>query len=384
MTIPHRIQELQAGAWRAQSDGRFLDAAVLQEQAYYIARGHGMRAFAFHLGQRASMCWAIAGRLDRKLALLLEVLQNPPADVQPEEIFHARGSLYEFFVYQRPNLEQALRALDELERMALTNPTLPHADIPYLRSELYELQGRYAEALELLEISWMADSPLGYSRYQWALYATRLNLRMNRRAAAEHWCAILGVANIEEASSRAYWHLMRGHLALWDQDLREVTGRSMDAEDAAAGLQSPRIEQGVQELRIRALLLDPSRGDPDSPDHPARQLMARRRLHRIEHDTVFDWRLLRIDYRLACVRHAVGMAPVDDLWYSRPQRVPALIRPEPCADLQRRALQTRRAAAYARRYAELLDGCLQSDYRRREVRVRMERLDEILRAVDER
>lgn len=381
MSIPPRIRELQEDAAIAQCDGRCLDAAILREQAYHLARGHGMFALAFYLGVRTGTSWALAGKLDRKLAVLLEILQSPPPDVRSSDLFHARASLYEFFVYHRPNLERALRALDELERMALADPTLPHADVPYLRSELCELQGRYAEALELLEISWMADSPIGFARYQWALYATRVNLRLGRRGAAERWCEILGLTNIDDASSRASWHLMRGHLALWDQDVKGVAERSMDAEDAEAGLQIPEAEQRVLDLRIRALLLDPSRGDPHSPHHPARALMARRRARQIQIDTLFDWRLLRIDYRLAAVRHAAGMAPVDDFWYSRPHLPPDWIRPVNGSDFQRRVLYTRRTAAYARRYAEYVDDCLQSDFRRREVQARMERLDEILRAV---
>ncbi len=383
MNVPYRIRELEEEAWHADSNGRYVDGALLHEQSYHIARGHGMLALAFELGRRAASCWGIAGELDRKLAILLEILRSPPPDVLAADIFYARASMYEFFVYDKPNLKRAERTLDELERMVLADPTLPHANVPYLRAELRELQGRYAEALELLETSWMEHSPHAYAKYQWALYATRINLRLGRHVAAERWCEILGVTNIGDARSRANWHLMRGHVALFENSVNEAYQRSMDAEDAAAGVQSAESEQRALDLRIRALLLDPSRGDPNSRHHPARKLMARRRAHQTQIDMLFDWKLLRIDYRLATVRHAAGIDPVDDLWYSRAQKVSAQIRVVDRTDLLQRARHVRRAAAFARRYAEQVDGCLESEFRGHEVQARLDRLNEILRAVVE-
>jgi len=96
---------------------------------------------------------------------------------------------------------------------------------------------------------------------------------------------------------------------------------------------------------------------------------------------VYERRLLLVDYRLAVVRYAVGIPPVDDLWYTRPQTLPDTMSRLDRDDFQKRVFHTRRALRRAMIYAEYLDGCWECSWRQEEIRGREERLNEIVGVV---
>lgn len=95
----------------------------------------------------------------------------------------------------------------------------------------------------------------------------------------------------------------------------------------------------------------------------------------------YQSRLLRFDYRLACVRHAAGIDPVDDLWYTQPQRIALPLVIADRTDFQARVRCARRAAARAMLHARDLDERFECGWRQREIRGRIVRLEDILAAM---
>jgi hypothetical protein len=87
------------------------------------------------------------------------------------------------------------------------------------------------------------------------------------------------------------------------------------------------------------------------PRHPARYRLAQRLHGKPDVYMVYDRRMLLVDYRLAAVRYAVGMQPVDDFWYTRPQTLPETL---PTFDRERGVIHEDEVKKVIRRYADML------------------------------
>ena len=89
-----------------------------------------------------------------------------------------------------------------------------------------------------------------------------------------------------------------------------------------------------------------------------------------------------LDFRLAALRYAVGIAPVDDLFYTKPQEVPVQVFPVAAAyDLAERLRKARASWNRARANARQLDDWLECGWRQERVEARRERIDQIARAI---
>ena len=145
------------------------------------------------------------------------------------------------------------------------------------------------------------------------------------------------------------------------------------------GMDSSPLNSSLRKAQIGVALLDPENGDPAKSWHPAR-VACRQPLqsplnihHRYEHN------LLVLDYRLACLRFASGLAPVDDQYGDAPER-PLDVIPSP--DATARLGKARAALAVARWHAARLDGMLECDWRGVEVDRRAAWIEAIAEALD--
>nr|VFJ64905.1 MAG: Tetratricopeptide repeat-containing protein [Candidatus Kentron sp. FW] len=158
-------------------------------------------------------------------------------------------------------------------------------------------------------------------------------------------------------------------------------------EDAAAGMQDHWTRDLLAGLGARVALLDPANGDPLARGHPARQLLTRRVSNRKDVHEQYSRRVLLVDFRLAALRFWAGMAPAEDLYYQRPQRLPesspGVLTPTRGNEEEFRRRQQRALAACDRAdgYGKWLDGLLECDWRQRQIRERRARIEEITSSI---
>jgi hypothetical protein len=167
-------------------------------------------------------------------------------------------------------------------------------------------------------------------------------------------------------------------LALFErQALGQLIPLLRSLQEQASILQLRAASDAVRELTTYIHLLDTNAGNPADSHHPARQELRRRPANLEDVDSRFDAHLLLLDYRLACLRYAAGIAPVDDLYYTRPQQTPAAVVPSDPVQFAMALRKVRAAIRWAMQHAERLDGMLECDWRQREVAKRVERVEEI-------
>jgi hypothetical protein len=167
---------------------------------------------------------------------------------------------------------------------------------------------------------------------------------------------------------------------LWDTSYRKANLESSRAYDHAEGIDAPEAIHPAVVARVRSLLLQRKLGDLMDPRHPARHPLTQRLHGKLSVDDVYARRLLLIDYRLAALRYALGIEPVEDYWYLRPQILPTpgQLGHLDQTDIQRRIFYTRRALRRAMYQAEYLDQCFECDWRKQEILGRKERLEEMV------
>ena len=379
--MDNRYYELQTEACNACRDEHYRKKALLSEQVQRLAQQQGYIEQGFKSGVCAADGWTLAGHPLRALTLLTDLLKKIPSSVDPKDVWGARRRAFDISLCWNPQLKVLQRRLAELKKMADDNTRLSQSDVHHFSGNLLQAQGRYSEALKQWELAWTKHDENSYAKFQKAEYAIIVNLHLGDFAAARRWCELLGQTNIGMASSRVAWHVSQVHLTLWQQYTEESEEQACTAEEEAEGLQEPDCQQEAMAIRVRALLLQTNLGDPIAPRHPARYRLAQRLHGKPEVEMVYERRLLLVDYRLAAVRYVVGMQPVDDFWYTRPQTLPDTMPTLDRYDFQKRVFHTRRALRRAMVQAEYLDECWECTWRQEEIRGREARLDEIVRVV---
>jgi tetratricopeptide (TPR) repeat protein len=375
-----RYQKFYSDAVGAYMNGRYHEAALLYEQAQRLAQKHGTPAQVFECGVWAAISWVDSAHPLRALTLLTDLLKEIPPSAVPDYVWDARMQAFEISRCHNPQLSALRRKLAKLKNLAEDNTHLPQADVPLKSAHLLQAQGRYREALDQLELAWTYNyDNRGFANFYIAEGASLANLHLGHFDAARRWCEILGQTNIDIQASLVAWHVAQVHLALWEQNTVGAQAQACVAEEQTEGLQHPEYQQKAMAIRVRALLLQTNLGDPTAPRHPARYRLAQRIPGKPDVYMVYERRRLLVDYRLAAVRYVVGMQPVDDLWYTRPQTLPETMPTFDRDDFQKRVLQTRRAGLRAMAQAEYLDECFECSWRQSEIRGRVARLDEISR-----
>jgi hypothetical protein len=369
-------------ARRAYRAGRYREAALDYQRAKNEATALGEMAAAFTAAVRAAEAWTLAGRPLRAYELLAAALTDPPPDRPDYEYWVALKRRFELKRYWRPD-RQALAGM--LDRLAAEGPALaaaPH-DIPMLQAGFARGCGDDAAAIRHFERAYAQwrESADGFYIFPSLFYLCLLTLRCGDGDAAARWAGILENTETNYSGSRIWYLLAVAHLALWRDRRDELTTLRRRLADLADGADDPAALAELAEMQARLLLLI-DRDDPADPLHPARGLLRRRAAGRRNVYTVYERRLLLLDYRLAELRFAAGIAPCDDYWHRHPSPVAA---PLPCplgrAEALRRADKARRALHRAAVYARWLDGCWESDFRQAEVAARAARINDIAAAL---
>lgn len=374
----NRYKELVEEARDAQKNNQLQNAALLWEQSYQLAKQLGEAERAFKAGANAADNWLLCGHPWRALDLYVEVLQDVPPTIDLDSLWGAKQRVFEIFLLYNPQLKVLQRRLNELESMAQGFPDLQRRE-NQARALLFRVRGKYEDALFYFGSAWAKRNKADHSD-RWIAYNVVIaNLKLGRIDSARHWHELLGKTGKNKIGS-IYFHKCSAYLALWEGQVTEAEQQAQLAEELAESLQWPQEQQRAIELRIRTLLLQSDFGDPATPHHPARhRLKQRMGGKKPQVFMIYDHRLLLVDYRLATLRYALGMSPVEDEWYRYPQTLPVSLPTRfNMPDFDRRVLKTRTALHHAMQYAIYLDNCLEYEWRQTEIRGREARLTEIL------
>ena len=369
--------DLYNDAMAAYLQGRYQEAALVWQQAAAAALGLGLRAAWFRY-----MVWAAEATLHQgaplaSLGLLLTAREQEPSDAPQFDAWSARTMQFAIVRQTRPVLSRLAALLDELRTWHASH-TVAAADPDFLQGELFLARGLWQTALASFEAGWAKHDGAGYVKYAYAAGAVALALKLQRPAVARDWLRALQACNENHADKdceHARWQLalarLEGaHFTRLAPLLRTVT-------DHALAMQDNEWLDSARAATARVHLQDGAAGDPAGRYHPSRAALRQRPASRQDVHEVYANRLLLLDYRLACVRFAAGIAPVDDEYYAFAQQAAARATGEQVARIRQRLKKARAAAGWALAYAKYLDGLLECDWRQQEVAVRCERLDAI-------
>ena len=313
MEIVCTIRRSETDPSIAYAEGRYGEAAVLFDREREDARDRKDRSRYLRDTVWAGICYQLAGRPTRAMALFVEVMDQ--CDVHPNQkdewLVHVQlCEILRDYVGNRRTLSDQLHRLKVLEGV---NPYWTRSDVLWLESGILEAEGRWNDACRLLEQAWVAGRRT-FMKFLIAEYAVRIHLAAGRDHEARQWALRLDETERHFSESRVASLEAHARLALWDNDLVALDRISRQLADETAGLQRPLWEGRALRIRIRASLLKPDLGDPMDLAHPARQLLRVRLRGGITREELFQRRLLLLDYRLACLRYAAGLLPKETLY----------------------------------------------------------------------
>ncbi|MEM1179814.1 MAG: hypothetical protein AAGM22_15815 [Acidobacteriota bacterium] len=372
-----KTSSLLTDAFRARRSGQNAEALLLFLSASKEAKKLGDSSAWFKATVWAAESAAYLDKKSQMMSLLLEARAGEPPDRGNKEAALLRMLFFDYWCDYAPSLNRLAEGIEELKLFAESQ-----ADVRYEEARILQLRGLYSEALGILEKSWyMSAVSSGYYRYAHARKACYCCLDLSDPAGASSWLrAIRKLGQTSAPGLDVSIGFLELNLALLKgSELPEIQRAYRSLQDAQA-----RIDPDISALyfRVRIPLLDPAGFDPEDPTHPSRQALSARWAKGLSVHSLFSRRRVLIDFRLASLRFALGIDPVDDLYYSKSQVIPALVVPGVALDdVARRLRKARAAAGWAMLYAKKLDDWLECDWRQKEIGDRLNRIDELARAI---
>lgn len=362
--------------------GHFREAAFAYEQARRFAKDFGMKREEFKSGFWAAHSWEQAGEVMRALQGYLELSQNIPAEADILDKWRVKKYSYEIRFFHFPQLATLERQLSELQQMLQEYTTLPPADGCHLKANLLAAQGRWAEQLKYLEQGWQAHNGGGYYKYLLAKGAIDANLALHQHQDAQRWCEVLAQTDTDSPTSRFAHIAAQIKLALYQQQPTHAYQQLRELERLNDDLQHDGAARTTVALQIRCYLLQTELGDPKQRSHSARRRFAVRIKGQRSVFSIYSRHLLRLDYRLACVRWALSVSAVDDLYYTKNQDLTSFKLRCSMDDIQQRIAKAKQAINLALKYAQYLDDCFEYNWRQQQVNEHNQRLQNLIHLLE--
>jgi hypothetical protein len=352
------------------------------EQLRQDALRKGDTSLAASIALRASNCWHLAGKSLRSLALLTEAFTAHHAERAGSQIWNTRRQLFDFYRCFKPHWGRLQEQLGHMRRLREQDAQRPLSDLLRCEAVVARGQGNHHLAVQLLERAWQHHNPCqGLSLFIMAHNASWSSLERGDREGAGYWATRLKRCDQEIEDSRAGWWEMQIRLALWDGNATLLREGAVRLLPHAHPSEQTVWWRRAAALRVRCLLMDPAWGDPQDATHPARQQLCRPTVATLEVDDTFHRAMLVVDYRLACLRYAVGLSPVEDLYHQRPAAVP-LSSWKLCVsseEVNMRVRKVRGAMTRATVIAQAYDAIYRCQWRQDVVNERRRRLEAIRR-----
>jgi hypothetical protein len=320
------------------------------------------------------------GNLPAALTMLLSARQSENGEEPEYEVRMVRKLLVVAVRSTHPNFSRLCTLMDDI-RLFGSSRRMPKGDIPEMEGDLLFERGDWTGALDAYERAWRDYDDSGYVKFSKAYRAALCCLRIGSLAACEDWLSAMSDCDQEWAGNGVYQAELALRMAIVQgSPANQLIGRLRVFIDRGSAVQGAETSDDLREFTARVYLLDPAAGDPAARQHLARQELRRRCTERYVVSRRYAARLVFLDYRIACLRHAAGITPVDDLYHTHPEYVPAPGWPLDVTTFARRLAKARSAARWALLHAERLDRMLQCDWRQIDVRDRMTRIEAIAKA----
>ena len=369
-------RQLFADAREAYGDGKYAEAALVLQRSASAALEVGDRVAWFQ-----SMVWAAesirsAGKIPSAMAFLLAARELEPNDADPIDSWMARKELLYITFDSRPERKRIEELLTDL-RVYAANRSTPRSDLLALEADVYEATGEWERALNLLENAWQVHDGKGRLKSGFAASAAECCIRLGRLRSARDWLDALRSLGKENFEHLMQILAIEVDIAFAEDKRDRLTALCRALVDRTFGVQASDMLDDVREKVVRVHLLECDGRDPCDFLHEARAELLRRPSARHDVHRRYANILLFLDYRLACLRYAAAVPPVDDFYYFRPQMIRSVGKGSDVEECARRLAKARQAFKWAMSYARRLDSWLECDRHEREVFSRGVRISEI-------
>jgi len=356
---------------------RMAEAALLWRRAAGSALEVGDRTSWYRYNVWAADATRIHGNLPAALALIISARQDEPEDAPEFEAYFLRVQVFEITLAIRPLLERLTVLVEDLQQFSIVR-SVPPGELSWVQGQLDSSRGCWEAALTSYEKAYRDFTGVGVIKCEKAYHAGLCCLRLGRLSACRDWMTSMSGYEPERASNAVWQAELALRLALSAKRPVHEVGKLLRAfVDCSAVVQDQATADEVRDLTVRVHLLDLAGGDPIALPHPSRQELRRRLASKYHTGYRYGARLLLLDYRLACLRFATGVSAVDDLYYRRRQRAPVNVATINEPDSASRLRKARTTAQWTLRYAQKLDTMLNCDWREKEVRTRILRIEQI-------
>ena len=318
---------VHAEAQAAYGRGLYREAAVRFEQARRMAQIRERHDLAFTTAVDAAGSWHLGGQPLRGLSLVLEALTNIPSTALYHDVWQAKLRSFELIRCFRPDLPVLESCLADIRSLAHEKGVRESADVLRLEGLLCRARGQHEEALARFERAWHHIGNCGFHPYLIAYGAIFSALPIGDLSTAQRWSEVLRNMGDAFLEARVAWLESQARVGLYanQQDLVCCMARELD--ELVAKTQQPIWQRRVVMLKVRSWLLSSTQDDPMSLSHPMWKLFS----HRIEGTPEvfdeYDRVLVLVDARMAALRYALKVQPVDDMFYCQPQHSGLPIRP---------------------------------------------------------
>jgi len=317
------VQSIDVAPQTARDNGNYRDAGMAYERLRQDALRRGDTGAAAWLALRASNCYHLGGKALRSLVLLTEACNSARSDRDPSQLWNTHRQLFDFYRCFKPQWCRLQEQLAQMRRLWEHDVQLPLSDLLRCEAVVARGQGNHHLVVQLLERAWQHhNSCRGLSLFIIAHNASWSSLEQGDREGAGYWAQRLKQCDQESEDARAGWWEMQVRLALWDRNVTLLREGAVQLFQHAHPSEQTVWWRRTAAIRVRCLLMDPVWGDPQDHMHPARQQLCQPPVATLEVDDTFHRAILVVDYRLACLRYAVGFSPLEDLYHQHPVAVP--------------------------------------------------------------
>lgn len=379
MTKTAQLAQLEREAYAAYYRSQYAHAALLFGQARALAVEIGAQTLAFSIGLREMYSLERSEGSLRYATLLTALLYEIPEGASPQDVYWINNNYLNYLTdyVMNPELDKIGSCLSDLESVAPSAGPAYVGQTSLWRASIANCRGLWLEAVTHCEISW-SNPHLNSGNRNIPSEIIRSLLRLGKASDALRWTGRLSdqeapqLAKIVADTSRIL-------VALHDNDASNCRGVVLAVDDSIRGTEDAIILAEYNEFTALALVLDEALGDPLDSGHPSSLRLvefSNKNTNKSSHVTNC-LNVAAIILRIAGLRYAAGMNPVDDLYYRKPHKLQPPSAARLPDSISTRVATAREACNAALPLASHLDKGFQCTYRQDDITAWRARIDEI-------
>jgi hypothetical protein len=379
MTKDAQIDQLVQNGYAAFNRNQNAHAALLFGQARALAIEIGTRNRAFGIGALEVNALERSEGFIRYITLLSSLLQEIPEEADPIDIYWVKCEYLWYLTYYAmdPRLDKLIESLQDLEGVCRSAGPLYAGQIEDWRAKIALHRGMWQEAVTRYEVSW-SNPRLDFQGCTIPGEIIQSLLRLGKADDAHRWAASVTSRYSPSRAQTVASHI-RVLMALHDNDAAACRGAVLAADDSISGTQWVILRAEHIRLTALALVLDDIQADPLAPGHPSSLRLAEFSKQNISESSYVASLLheTAIILKIAGLRYATGMDPVDDLYYRKPHQLQPRSKARLPDSIPARVATARDACDAALPLASRLDKGFQCTYRQDDITAWRARIDQI-------